>query len=77
LGVTGTLEAMAKPQKDILADDFQVKKRYVQPSIYPKGNRKVSFRKCNPINLNQEIIANLELEHSKGRPVIIFFKTKA
>jgi hypothetical protein len=61
LGVTGTLEAMAKPQKDILADDFQVKKRYVQPSIYPKGNRKVSFRKCNPINLNQEIIANLEL----------------
>lgn len=52
LGVTGTLEAMSQPQKDILKNDFGVSKTYVQPSIYPDSKRILKFKKCNPLNLN-------------------------
>ena len=43
LGVTGTLQSMSDGQKRILDEKFEVKKRYVQPSIYPASNRIVKF----------------------------------
>jgi len=32
---------MTDAQKDILSKDFEVTKKYVQPSIYPKGNKNI------------------------------------
>lgn len=45
LGVSGTLESMSYGLKEILNNNFQVKRQFVQPSIYPPSNRTVCFRK--------------------------------
>jgi hypothetical protein len=63
LGVTGTLEAMSNGQKRILETKFGVKKRYIQPSIYPASNRKVKFERCYYNKLFGEIVKDIDKEH--------------
>ena len=49
---------------------------YEQPSIYPKSNRQIEFKKCRNTKIHEEIVKNIEVEIAKKRPIVIFFKSK-
>lgn len=59
LGVTGTLEFMSDGQNEILTNEFDVSKTYIQPSIFPPSNRTISFKKCYNGERYEEITKNI------------------
>lgn len=86
LGVTGTLETLNDPEKQVLENDYHVNMSTIMPSVY--GDRRLRFQ-CNSsddliilrpevysteIGLVKEIKKRMIGQNSQPRPVLVFFE---
>jgi len=84
LGVSGTLSTLSPFQKDLLVDEYNIKKYTFTPSVYPQGTRDYAPDKDITIEkqvghfnfLTNEINARSQVNQSSlKRPILVFFES--
>ena len=81
MGVTGTLEALSDPEKQVIKDDYQIQKFTIAPSVFGKNNLNFSVKGDVYIEddnfyfhrITQEINEKL---CGRQRAVLVFFEDK-
>lgn len=76
LGVTGTLETLTGIEKDIVCNDYQIKRFVIMPSVY--GTNPVKMLGISTVSSADAFRLRLieEIERYNSRAVIAFFESK-
>ena len=84
MGVTGTLETLSGPEKDVIQNDYKIRKNTFTPSVFGRNNLRFIERDDIMIEdsndyfnrIRREIDDRLAGRSSEKRAVLVFFETK-